>query len=131
MRLKSILVVMLLLGSCLFIAANSNAETMNLTLNYDWERDYTFSSTSIAINTADWTFTTGEGSSGTLTAISYGGTVSYAFIFNTGAQPVYTGPFYGFFSARLNISDVGFWYLSGPTGVESRQEGTRDSSGNL
>jgi len=129
MKLKSILAVLVVLCSCFFIAASSSAETLNLTLNYDWEKDYTFSSTSIAIDTSTWTFTTGEGSGGTLTAISYNGTVSYAFIFNTGNKPVYTGPFYGFMSCRLNETMVGFWYLSGPTGVESPPEGGMKADG--
>jgi hypothetical protein len=124
MKVKKMLTCLAVLFSLFF---GTTASAANYTLYFDWEKDFTFSSTSLSINFSTMTFTTGDGYYGDVETV--GGTL--ALIFRNGCCPLYTGPVYGFMDCRDGscANDPGYWYIGPPTSVESLELGGRSSGG--
>jgi hypothetical protein len=112
----------LVLCGSFFSAQPADAQTINLTLYFDWDQDWSFSSTSLTLNTSNLTFTTGDGGAGTWSMFGQ----CFVLLYETGRSPIYSGPFYGFMDSRdaIPTSGPGYFVFGG-----AARKGTVESKG--
>lgn len=103
----------------MFFAQPADAQTYRLTLYFDWQRDGTFQSTSLTLDTSKLTFTTGDGAHGTFSMVGK----CMALLYETGRLPIYSGPWYGHMDTRNTWPSLGpgYFYITSATATEDTE----------